>query len=1144
MSDDSIQPDQVEGPDLAGAPSDMPAPSRPVRTPAAQPSAPAGTPRAGNEQVANRPERPGVAKQAASMGVHAAAKAAGVDKLISDNSDGSIEGDVKDIGEKIAQGAAAGTKLGGGGVGTAVGAVVGAGSALVHNRRARGVVVGLVVLGLILAALPLLLLTSSSANSSTTAAITADSQNAATESGFVDVDLTQMTGAVDGVLTPWQLLAGIRWVQGGASTNADTTNPYGIKLDELNKRAEVGFFALADADLAKPDIAGRALALIFNADLNAARQLNTDADLLAGAVLGTKPDGSQGLYLDNSNQDAIDRYTSMQTAYLAAIDKLPIETVPDRDQEIFNAAHNLALGDKLLLGCGVNSGITAAAGSWVQPTIDADGKIGSGFGMRMHPILHILRPHNGSDLGNSAGTPIFAASSGKVTYVGHSSDAGWNIKIDHGNGIATRYLHINARADILVSTGDEVKVGQHIARMGNAGLSTSPHLHFEVHDHGTPVDPEKFYKAMGMDLAAAPTVTGSGDDVWATPAGSSGTAASTEGVTLASASTVKYTGPTTFKGKDGTAITFNETMVTNAITIATTIGALAVDGVTLAESDRERLFEMAVMTGIQESWMGTAKNMNAGLDVGIFQERSKVGWYADETTVEGNKAKLQDVAFQTTNLVTGHDVKVTAAGGNPVGYHIPGLVDQKDWQTNDLWEVIADTQRPAAAYRQQYDRWEPVAQSLLASFKGLLGSSGQGCAAGDLTVVQANIAYTVSDADFKTDLQTILQTSPDVITLNETGHARTPTLRKYAADNGYQLYVAEEGSNNILIRATLGTVAASGTIKVAGKMGGIPGKKTNNERAISWVTVSLGTANLTVIGTHTLPFIEEHGKPVGPERRKEATYKLIQRLADLAEEKSKIGMVISTGDMNIDYRWDSKVQFAKFPYAVMEHHGSGEGLTSIYTVAGGADEGSTIGKKKVIDYVYGWQAADSPLTNTGYSIERNTKSDHNFVVATYSTGQSVDGADGTWGDIIAFATSLKGKYRYAWGGGGLNGPTAGDEGFAGFDCSSFVRYVVYQGTNKELELPRTSRAQAAWAQDKGYVIRTHSINQIRAGDLVFYAHSSGSGTIYHVALAIGNGQIVEEPGRHRSVQINTLKSRMPGDLWGVARFDPAELINN
>lgn len=150
-----------------------------------------------------------------------------------------------------------------------------------------------------------------------------------------------------------------------------------------------------------------------------------------------------------------------------------------------------------------------------------------------------------------------------------------------------------------------------------------------------------------------------------------------------------------------------------------------------------------------------------------------------------------------------------------------------------------------------------------------------------------------------------------------------------------------------------------------------------------------------------------------------------------------------------------------------------------------------------------------------------------------------DGASGDWSSTINFAVGLVGKYRYARGGGSLDGPTMGDEGWAGFDCSSFVRYVVYQTTHRKL--PRTSRAQAAFLNDKGLVHRSADLSALRAGDIVFFSHGDQVSSIYHVALVTKTGWMVEEPGRGRSVQHNEILKRMPEDIWGYARFSVSQL---
>lgn len=158
----------------------------------------------------------------------------------------------------------------------------------------------------------------------------------------------------------------------------------------------------------------------------------------------------------------------------------------------------------------------------------------------------------------------------------------------------------------------------------------------------------------------------------------------------------------------------------------------------------------------------------------------------------------------------------------------------------------------------------------------------------------------------------------------------------------------------------------------------------------------------------------------------------------------------------------------------------------------------------------------------------------------------LDGAaTGQWADVINFALSLVGKYPYSWGGGGLNGPTRGTgrgRNVVGFDCSSFTRFIVYQKTG--VVLPRDSRSQAKYFQDRGLITRTNDWRDLEAGDIVFYSRGSSLGSIYHVATVTKKGWIVEEPGFGRYVQHNPLTKRMPGDIWGYARVDLARLKAN
>jgi murein DD-endopeptidase MepM/ murein hydrolase activator NlpD len=105
---------------------------------------------------------------------------------------------------------------------------------------------------------------------------------------------------------------------------------------------------------------------------------------------------------------------------------------------------------------------------------------------RFHPILHENRPHEGIDVTAPTGTPIVAPATGTVVRAGIDKGYGLTVEIQHGNGIRTRFAHCSRLA---VRAGQRVTRGQLIAAVGSTGLSTAPHLHYEIHVNGRPVDP-------------------------------------------------------------------------------------------------------------------------------------------------------------------------------------------------------------------------------------------------------------------------------------------------------------------------------------------------------------------------------------------------------------------------------------------------------------------------------------------------------------------------------------------------------------------------------------------------------------------------------------------------------------------------------
>lgn len=130
------------------------------------------------------------------------------------------------------------------------------------------------------------------------------------------------------------------------------------------------------------------------------------------------------------------------------------------------------------------SSLPAFSGRFAMPVRGA--RISSGYGYRHHPILGRRKLHTGIDFAASSGTPIYAAAGGVVISSGYRNGYGNTVIIDHGGGIATLYGHCSR---LFVSSGQKVSKGTRIAAVGSTGMSTGPHLHFEVRVNGSPVDP-------------------------------------------------------------------------------------------------------------------------------------------------------------------------------------------------------------------------------------------------------------------------------------------------------------------------------------------------------------------------------------------------------------------------------------------------------------------------------------------------------------------------------------------------------------------------------------------------------------------------------------------------------------------------------
>lgn len=144
------------------------------------------------------------------------------------------------------------------------------------------------------------------------------------------------------------------------------------------------------------------------------------------------------------------------------------------------------------------NGESAERGLMRTPVVGA--RTSSGFGMRFHPILGYSRMHQGLDFAARTGTPVIASAAGTVVQAGWGGGYGNLVVIDHGRGLRTRYAHLHR---IHVKKGQRVEQGVKVGEVGSTGLSTGPHLHYEVWQNGKAVDPRSAKFHSGSQLTGA-----------------------------------------------------------------------------------------------------------------------------------------------------------------------------------------------------------------------------------------------------------------------------------------------------------------------------------------------------------------------------------------------------------------------------------------------------------------------------------------------------------------------------------------------------------------------------------------------------------------------------------------------------------------
>jgi murein DD-endopeptidase MepM/ murein hydrolase activator NlpD len=143
------------------------------------------------------------------------------------------------------------------------------------------------------------------------------------------------------------------------------------------------------------------------------------------------------------------------------------------------------------------SGVGKESGMLQRPVA---GSVSSNFGLRRHPILGYTRMHKGMDFRAGYGTPILAATDGRVAMAGWAGGYGKQVRISHAGGLMTSYSHMSR---IVAEPGSFVKQGQLIGYVGSTGLSTGPHLHYELYRNGVPVNPASVRFTMRSQLSGS-----------------------------------------------------------------------------------------------------------------------------------------------------------------------------------------------------------------------------------------------------------------------------------------------------------------------------------------------------------------------------------------------------------------------------------------------------------------------------------------------------------------------------------------------------------------------------------------------------------------------------------------------------------------
>jgi murein DD-endopeptidase MepM/ murein hydrolase activator NlpD len=239
-------------------------------------------------------------------------------------------------------------------------------------------------------------------------------------------------------------------------------------------------------------------------DQNTAQGLTDQADVAEAALKTLADDAQKAMDEAQAAADAATSALAEQTTHKAELDAQLASLTTNAAvtqagyEDGVKAAAAAAAAYAAAHPASPSTGQVSGSG-WTRPSA---GHISSNYGYRVDPVSGAYQLHAGVDLAPGCNSPIYAAHSGTVVYAAVFSGYGNYIRISNndGTGLSTAYGHI-VNGGILVHVGQQVSVGQQIAKVGSTGMSTGCHLHFEVRTNGVSQDPVPFMRAHGVELA-------------------------------------------------------------------------------------------------------------------------------------------------------------------------------------------------------------------------------------------------------------------------------------------------------------------------------------------------------------------------------------------------------------------------------------------------------------------------------------------------------------------------------------------------------------------------------------------------------------------------------------------------------------------